>query len=130
MNGREDKNILVVDDDLFFVQFMKDILEKGFDCRVVSATTIKEALERVEKDTPSLIFFDLNLPDGDGEQFCKRIGKTLGPKSVPKWIISGESSLLWEPQKWLGYEVKGFFSKPVKIDAIFEAVEKTFSNSD
>jgi len=121
--------ILVVDDDGLFTQFMKDVLEKGFDREVVTADSLQEALQRVQSRIPALIFFDLNLPDGDGEQFCREISKITEKKTVPKWILSGVSPLFGDLKKWVEYGVEGYLVKPVPIDTIFNAVRKSLPDA-
>jgi DNA-binding response OmpR family regulator len=129
MNKKDVGYILVVDDDRLFTQFMKDILEEGFDHEVLIASTLQEALKLAHGRIPDLIFFDLNLPDGDGEQFCKEMAKILGKKTVPKWILSGVSPLFSDSNKWTNYGVDGYLVKPVPIDTIFDAVRKSLPPS-
>jgi DNA-binding response OmpR family regulator len=66
--------ILVIEDETNISSFVKLYLEKaGFavDC----ATTGGDGLERTRRAAPALVLLDLNLPDIDGLEVCRRLRK-------------------------------------------------------
>jgi DNA-binding response OmpR family regulator len=66
------EQILIVEDEANIASFVKLYLEKaGFE--VERAATGQEALDRVRAAAPSLILLDLNLPDLDGLEVCRRL---------------------------------------------------------
>lgn len=66
--------ILVVDDEPKIVEVVKSYLEnRGF--AVSEAYNGKEALEKFEKENPSLVILDLMLPDITGEEICRTLRK-------------------------------------------------------
>jgi len=68
------KKIMVVDDEVKIAEVVKSYLEKsGYS--VCVAYNGKEALEKFEKENPSLIILDLMLPDMSGEEICKTLRK-------------------------------------------------------
>lgn len=68
------KKILVVDDEPKIVEVVRSYLENG-GYSVIEAYSGKEALDRFNRDNPSLIVLDLMLPDMSGEEICKTIRK-------------------------------------------------------
>jgi len=59
------KTILIIDDEPDICQSMSDIFsDEGYN--VMTAGDGNEALEKLEKETPDLIFLDIWLPDSDG----------------------------------------------------------------
>ena len=61
----EEKSILIIDDEVDFGFLMKDNLSrKGY--KVLLASTIQEALDVLNVETPDFIFLDNDLPDGFG----------------------------------------------------------------
>ncbi|MCI7813102.1 MAG: response regulator transcription factor [Lachnospiraceae bacterium] len=63
--------ILLVDDEMDILQMVKDYLElEGY--LVYTASNGKEALEKISI-LPDLILLDINLPDFDGLEVCRRI---------------------------------------------------------
>ena len=64
-------SILVADDEKDVVSLLKDYLElKGY-C-VYAANNGKEAIEQASR-TPDLILLDVNMPEADGFEVCRRI---------------------------------------------------------
>lgn len=68
------KKILIVEDDpLLNKTLAYNLSADGY--RVFSAFTIKEAQEKIIKNTFDLIVLDVNLPDGNGFDLCEKIKK-------------------------------------------------------
>ncbi len=66
------KKILVVDNDLLILEFVKDLLEEnGHEVRV--AEDGLKALDVLQTYFPDLIFVDLVMPNIDGRQLCHAI---------------------------------------------------------
>ena len=63
--------VLVVDDELAILRFLKPALEAN-DYEMVSSGTVAEALRRIAADAPDIVLLDLRLPDGDGKQVIQR----------------------------------------------------------
>lgn len=103
------RKVLVVEDSKFFAGVLKNNLSI-LKYEVDIAQSLKEAKDFIESKTYDLISLDLNLPDGDGLEFCKKL------KSDPKYcktqivIISetDESNIKNEISQ---YGILGFFSK-------------------
>jgi DNA-binding response OmpR family regulator len=63
--------ILIVEDEVKIAETVKEYLERdGHQVRHV--TTVADALDRINADI-DLIILDLMLPDGQGEDICKRV---------------------------------------------------------
>lgn len=66
------KKILVVDNDKFMLELMRDILgDKGYE--ITTAEDGISAVEILKTYTPDVIFVDLIMPNIDGRQLCKII---------------------------------------------------------
>jgi len=66
--------ILVVEDNQSFRQFFKENLESRFpSLKIFEAAEGKTALEIVEKESPNLIFMDIQLPGENGLELTKKI---------------------------------------------------------
>ncbi|MEK3765615.1 MULTISPECIES: diguanylate cyclase [unclassified Solibacillus] len=75
INEQFNKNfILVIDDDMVFVSFIKNVLEtKGFI--VIVAHNGQRGLELIYELNPALIFLDIKLPDINGFSILENINK-------------------------------------------------------
>ena len=66
------KNILLLEDDKAIAMGLVYSLEKeGY--KVTHVETVKDAEKTIEKNTFSLCILDINLPDGNGYEVCKKI---------------------------------------------------------
>jgi DNA-binding response OmpR family regulator len=66
------ERILIVEDEANIASFVRLYLTKeGFT--VERAATGEEALQRVKASVPALVLLDLNLPDMDGLEVCRRL---------------------------------------------------------
>jgi|Deesub1362B_J571_1020462.scaffolds.fasta_scaffold01498_4 signal transduction histidine kinase len=66
------RKILVVDDDTFFLNFLRLVLLKaGFE--VFTAENGKDGLRIARETRPEIILSDIMMPEMDGEEFCKAV---------------------------------------------------------
>ncbi|WP_040328820.1 response regulator transcription factor [Clostridium ihumii] len=66
------ENILIVEDDNSIVLGLKYSLEQeGFNVGI--ANTLNEGREKLKEKIYNLVLLDINLPDGNGYEFCKEI---------------------------------------------------------
>lgn len=129
------KRILIIDDDVDFVDLNKAVLENnGFEVEV--AFSGREGLDKVQFEAPDLILLDLMLEKHDtGFSFAKSIKADPRYKSIPIMMISavaGETGYDFT-QSQDGYWMKtdDFVSKPVepeelvkRINALIEKANK------
>ncbi|MEO8453120.1 MAG: response regulator, partial [Gemmatimonadota bacterium] len=79
--------ILVVDDHEPNRQLLADILEMQ-DHVVITATSGAEALASVAERQPDLILLDVNMPDIDGLEVCRRLRADLETASLPIILVT------------------------------------------
>ena len=66
------KRILVVDDELSIVKFLRANLEAG-GYEVLTAMDGAEAIQTVEMELPELVILDITMPKMDGFEVCRRL---------------------------------------------------------
>jgi DNA-binding response OmpR family regulator len=100
-------NILVVEDETSIASFVAAYLRNaGYTVR--TAATSQSALIEVASEVPALIVLDLNLPDGDGVELCRRIRKS---SDVPILMLTARDE---DVDKIIGLEVGAddYMTKP------------------
>jgi signal transduction histidine kinase len=87
------KLVVVIDDDAMNLEGLSGLLG-NWGCRVVTAATIEQALDRLaaEHRPPDLVISDYHLASGiTGDQAIARLRERFGP-SVPAFLMSGDTS--------------------------------------
>jgi DNA-binding NarL/FixJ family response regulator len=74
--------ILIVEDNAFFLQFLKETLHSRFPTTdITEASNGEEALQKIKTLPPDAIFMDLRLPGENGLELTKKI-KTQYPDII------------------------------------------------
>ncbi|NVO08381.1 MAG: response regulator transcription factor [Bacteroidales bacterium] len=104
--------ILIVDDDLIFIEFLDYILSKeGYI--VIQANSGDEAIEIARRSNPHLILLDIKMPKKDGIEVC------IALRNIPEIShtkIAFVSGLLDDKSKIAGFEAGAddYICKPIK----------------
>ena len=103
----EQPGILVVEDETSIASFVAAYLKNaGYGVR--TAATAQAAIAEMASEAPALIILDLNLPDGDGVELCRRIRKN---SDVPILMLTARDE---DVDKIIGLEVGAddYMTKP------------------
>ncbi|HLW34838.1 MAG TPA: DUF4388 domain-containing protein, partial [Chthoniobacterales bacterium] len=115
------KKLLVVDDSLMLLSFVKDVLlDAGYD--VISASSGEEAVRVAQTDLPALVLLDFILPDMKGDEVCRRLLENPGTAAIPVVYMSGYGAELQASQSQ-NANVIGFLNKPFTSDLLIKTVE-------
>jgi DNA-binding response OmpR family regulator len=114
------KKLLVVDDSVMLLSFVKDVLlDAGYD--VTSASTGEEAVREAQTVLPDLVLLDFILPDMKGDEVCRRLLENPGTAAIPVVYMSGYGAELQAAGR--NQNVIGFLNKPFTSDLLIKTVE-------
>jgi len=113
--------VLVIDDSLMLLSFVKDILiEANYDAS--AAATAAEGLEIAKNSRPDLILLDYVLPDMGGDEIAKKLREEPTTADVPVICMSAIGvDLKFVPAT--NPNVIGFLNKPFTSDLLIKTVE-------
>ena len=84
------KNILLVEDDPFLVEIYNTKLkDSGFE--VDTATDGEECLKKIGEKKPDIILLDIVLPNTNGWEILRKVGKDENLKTVKIIVLSNLS---------------------------------------
>ena len=118
--------ILVADDEPLMIELIRATLEPDYE--VHGVTSGAEVLSALETFRPELILLDVNMPEIDGYETCRRI-RHSGFDDIPVVFVSGRDRL---EDRLKGYEAGAddYLIKPVephelahKVGALIRAYE-------
>jgi putative two-component system response regulator len=107
--------ILVVDDEPSILSIVKELME-SFGCRVETAESGQEALERMG-ETFDLVLLDVMLPGMDGFEVVRRIRKTRNYNELPIVMVTSMASREDRLQA-IEAGANDFINKPVDISEL------------
>ena len=118
--------ILVVDDELEFLELMQEILST-IDCEVITATNGIEAIEKLKKIAPvSLIISDHKMPLMKGTDFL-RVARELSPLT-PRIMVTANQEAGMMEDSINKASVFHFFTKPLDVDEVLDVVAQALAN--
>jgi PAS domain S-box-containing protein len=121
-----DETILIVDDDLRNVEFLRNSLLVPAGYTALCAVDGEEALDLALTQQPDLIILDLQMPKMDGFDVLEAL-RNRG-KEIPTIIITAHGSEGVATQAFrLG--VRDYFPKPFKATEIMEAIERSLAEA-
>jgi putative two-component system response regulator len=129
--------VLVVDDSEANRELIEACLA-GIECRIQMAETGTKALAIVQAKPPDLVLLDVQMPEMDGYEVCRRIKATPEGKLLPVVMITGLGSVD-DRVRALESGADDFMSKPVERTELLarvqsalrlRAVYKTLDNAE
>ena len=119
--------ILIVDDDVDFVESTKAVLEsRPYD--VVVAHDGEEGLRMAQEEKPDLIILDVIMPMKDGFTAAEQLKKEANLSEIPILMLTAFSSKGSETSipRSRGYtlEAEDYIEKPVSPDTLLARVDR------
>jgi len=119
--------ILIVDDDIDFVESTKTILEsKPYE--VIVAYEGKEGLKKAREENPDLILLDVIMPVKDGFTAAEQLRKDPELSKIPVIMLTAFSSKRQESSipvsRGFALEAEEYLEKPVSPAVLLDTVEK------
>ena len=113
------KRILVVDDEPFIQQLLRDILEdEGY--AVLLASGGRRMLELLKTEVPDLILLDVMMPDGNGREALLLMQAQPQLRDIPVVVMSAGLS-----QHEMTIESAAFLGKPFELEHLLQLIEDT-----
>ena len=128
--GRQSPLVMVVDDDLDFLEICRHVLQAG-GYRVACAADPAEALKQMAAEKPDLLISDLMMKTLDaGFLFVKQVRDDARFRDLPVIIITGVASQRgydFEPrtaEDLAAMRVNAFIAKPATPDKLLAKVRE------
>jgi CheY-like chemotaxis protein len=108
--------LLVEDDPATLCHLQRTLSDAGYE--VMTAGNGVEALERADLARPDVVVTDLNMPEMDGVELCRRLKARHELRVIPIIVTSALPEL---PVALHGV-AEAFFRKPVDRDELLDAI--------
>ena len=116
------KTVLIVDDAAFMRMFVKNVIEKTGDYKVIGeAVDGNDAIEKYKMLKPDLVTLDITMPNLDGLGALKGIMSVNPDARVVMCSAMGQKVMVMDALK-LG--ARDFVVKPFEASRVLEALSK------
>ena len=114
--------ILIVDDVPVNIAMVQALLKnEGYE--LVSAESGAEALRSVEEQIPDLILLDIQMPDMDGYEVCRRLREDPETEGIPVIMFTATESESEAKAKGLRTGANDYITKPVAKEELLARIE-------
>lgn len=128
-NGvRDNKRLLLIDDDPNLILLVKDYLEfRGYE--VVTADNGIEALEVLDQEIPDMIICDIMMPEMDGYTFVERVRQDSRSSWIPVLFLSAKGQSQ-DRVKGLNKGADVYMVKPFEPEELVAQVESSLKQAN
>lgn len=122
----DEKRILVVDDDRFFRELLKDALQDRY--QVFEATRGDEVARLVPEIRPDLIILDIEMPGRSGIDVCRELKESEPSKSTPVILVTSRSK---KSEIVLGLQAGAddYLTKPLCLPEVLARVDSHLNST-
>ncbi|MBN1935949.1 MAG: response regulator [Anaerolineae bacterium] len=113
---KEKSLVLIVEDDQNVAEMLHTFLRTK-QYRLLSTPLGKEVVDICKQHDPDLVLLDINLPDIDGYEVCRRLRETLTTSSIPIIFLT-QKSLREDRLQGLGTGGDDYITKPFDIQEL------------
>lgn len=128
-NGvRDNKRLLLIDDDPNLILLVKDYLEfRGYE--VITAENGREALEVLDQDMPDLIICDVMMPEMDGYALVEHVREDPRTNWIPVLFLSAKGQSQ-DRVKGLNKGADVYMVKPFEPEELVAQVESSLKQAN
>ena len=118
--------VLIIEDDTGLNRGISFALEQeGYG--IVSARTLREGRRLFETEAPDAVILDLNLPDGDGMELCRKMRSSSVQGAGPAILMLTARDLETDEIMGLTSGADDYITKPFSVSVLKLRLEKILS---
>lgn len=120
--------LAITDDHPLLIKGIRDIIKEEKEIKFeVSFQTGMQTLEEISKYQPDVLLLDINLPDIDGIEICKKLGRELPDLKIIGLTSHKEISFL---RNLLKSGARGYLLKNAPVGEIIEAIKQVHKGEE
>ncbi|MFN7018107.1 MAG: HD domain-containing phosphohydrolase [Fimbriimonadales bacterium] len=117
-----DTLILVVDDEVSVLQFLRALLHEAGYQQVMCAQSVQEATQRLHTVQPDLLLLDWHLSDADSAEVIRAVRVLYPEEIIPVIVLTGDHSPLVKHRALLA-GASDFLNKPFDISEVLLRIQ-------
>lgn len=121
------KQLLLVEDNLALVSFMKSTLESTFE--ITTAENGQDALDKLVKLKPALIISDVMMPIMNGFELCRKLKSNESTQHIPVILLTAKSAAE-DHLEGLKMGADEYLAKPLSADLLLLRIQNLLNTYD
>jgi len=121
------KKILIVDDEPFILKSLTFVLRKE-GLQVETATNGIEAMEKIQKEHPDIVFLDIMMPKMNGLEVCQWIRETPALKDTYVIILTAKGQEA-DREKGIKIGANEYMTKPFSPSYVVKRIKEISQSS-
>lgn len=126
IDGKE-HSILIIDDNLDILNYLKDILSDSYS--IIQADNGNSGFDKASSEIPDLIISDVMMPGKDGITLCKELKSQITTSHIPIILLTARSSSVYEIEG-LKTGADDYITKPFNAKIIKARIESLLENRE
>lgn len=116
------RKILIVDDEPFILKSLSFVLSKeGF--QIETANNGLEAMEKIEKNKPEIVFLDIMMPKKNGMEVCQWIRENPRLKDIYVIILTAKGQEM-DREKGFSIGADEYMTKPFSPSSVVKRLRE------
>jgi len=118
------QKILAIDDKMDNLATLSALLKNLMPgCAVITAQSGMEGIEKARAELPDAILLDVNMPEMNGFETCRRLMSDERTKHIPAIMITAIKTDQQRRSKGLDIGANAFLAKPIDEDELFSQLQ-------
>ncbi len=119
---------IVEDDPIMWKMLARAMLAEGIKC--TPCPDGAAALECIPKERPDLVLLDVNLPDMDGRDICRKLKNDARTRGIPVIILTGEAVALGSRLSGLMLGAEDYLIKTISPKVLIARIRSILAASE
>lgn len=127
VSDEDRKTILVVDDDVDVIHYMKELLSSRY--KVLSRFDVDSAYVLMKEEAPDVVISDVVMPGKTGYDLCRQIKDNLQLSHIPVILLTAKATV--EDQvEGLGSGADAYVTKPFEPQYLLALIDSQLKNRE
>ena len=129
--GDEKKTVLIADDEVDAIEFVRNVLEEEFD--VTGVGDGAQALTKAKENPPALIILDVQMPKKDGFATFNELRQDPATKAIPVIMLTAVTKRTGiqfsadDMEQYMGERPDAYVEKPIDPDTLLQTARRLTS---
>jgi CheY-like chemotaxis protein len=120
--------ILYIEDNLANLTLMQHLVRRRPGVELLHAPDGRSGLAMIKQHHPKLIFLDVHLPDGSGEEVLRQVWECTDTRDIPVVVLSADATPD-QRRRMLASGAVLYLTKPFDVNEVLRVIDGALAGS-